>query len=347
MQFHIENMTCQHCAQSVTNAIRSAADGAEVEVDIATKSVKVRTEASEEQIQRALTEAGYPPDAANLDTSAHGAGLASSSRGGSAATALIAGVLAVFASPGSHAAGALSDVWWSPESPGWALTIEHRTQRSLGIIAERGYAVLNAFDTMGGPRWHVAVLSSAGFHSNGLPALQGPIYETRQDPGLGEVKAAATSTEVGYMYIDPVTANRLTLEYEIDGETTHTTIQRYTALPETLDGHFSATNNVVITHGSQIPQTAIIHGRVLVTSTEGQVNLQEYTDQRVCSQTGSLSQAGKLLSVSGNYHCNDGEQGTFSLTEVFATPHGFTGRLQRNAGTRSISGKLAWARIGG
>jgi copper chaperone len=124
MQFHIENMTCQHCARAVTHAIQSVAADAEFEIDIGQKTVNVRHAPSEEQIQRALTDAGYP---AQLSDAASGVQTADASRATpstSIATALVAGVVAVFAAPISQAVGALSDVWWSTESPGWALTIE-------------------------------------------------------------------------------------------------------------------------------------------------------------------------------------------------------------------------------
>jgi len=64
MQFHIEDMTCGGCARGVAKAIQSVDPNATVMADPPTRSVKVVSSASREQLEAALRAAGFPPRAA-------------------------------------------------------------------------------------------------------------------------------------------------------------------------------------------------------------------------------------------------------------------------------------------
>lgn len=61
MKFLVENMTCGHCVKAVTQAITSADAAAQVDVDLATKSVVVQgTQLNAEKIIALLAEEAYP-----------------------------------------------------------------------------------------------------------------------------------------------------------------------------------------------------------------------------------------------------------------------------------------------
>ena len=64
MQFHIENMTCGGCVRGVTKAIQSVDPQAAIEADPPTRKLSVQTSASREQVEAALQDAGFPPQAA-------------------------------------------------------------------------------------------------------------------------------------------------------------------------------------------------------------------------------------------------------------------------------------------
>jgi len=64
MEFHIESMTCDGCARGVVRAIESVDANAKVVADPPSRTVKVSTSATREQIERALVEADFPPRAA-------------------------------------------------------------------------------------------------------------------------------------------------------------------------------------------------------------------------------------------------------------------------------------------
>ncbi|MBJ2153887.1 MULTISPECIES: heavy-metal-associated domain-containing protein [Paracoccaceae] len=63
MQFHVESMTCGGCARSVTKAIESVDAQAKIETDPPTRTVKVETSATQDDILKVLDLAGYPATA--------------------------------------------------------------------------------------------------------------------------------------------------------------------------------------------------------------------------------------------------------------------------------------------
>lgn len=59
IELNVNDMTCGHCVSAVTRAVRTVDPGAEVLVDLGSKRVRVAGRSSEEQLIRALGEAGY------------------------------------------------------------------------------------------------------------------------------------------------------------------------------------------------------------------------------------------------------------------------------------------------
>ena len=59
-QLQVENMSCGHCVGAVTRAVKEVDADAHVEIDLASKSVKVDSSGALERITAAIVEAGYP-----------------------------------------------------------------------------------------------------------------------------------------------------------------------------------------------------------------------------------------------------------------------------------------------
>ena len=57
--YNVNGMTCGGCANSVTNAIKTAADGVEVSVDLDAKTVTVEGAADEAVVSKAVADAGF------------------------------------------------------------------------------------------------------------------------------------------------------------------------------------------------------------------------------------------------------------------------------------------------
>ena len=59
LRFHVQNMTCGGCAKSVTKALADVDPKARVDIDLATREVRVDTQADEAAIVARLKQAGY------------------------------------------------------------------------------------------------------------------------------------------------------------------------------------------------------------------------------------------------------------------------------------------------
>ncbi len=63
LEFNLPDMSCGHCASTVTKTVKLVDPGAKVDVDLNTKKVKIESSEDRASIAEALTEAGYPPAA--------------------------------------------------------------------------------------------------------------------------------------------------------------------------------------------------------------------------------------------------------------------------------------------
>lgn len=60
--YQVNDMTCGHCASTITKAVKAADKDAKVTIDLARHLVTVEpTEASAREIRDAIAEAGYSP----------------------------------------------------------------------------------------------------------------------------------------------------------------------------------------------------------------------------------------------------------------------------------------------
>ena len=60
-QLIVSDMTCGHCAGTVTKALKGADPQARVEISLADKRVRVQTRLSREEVLQEISEAGYTP----------------------------------------------------------------------------------------------------------------------------------------------------------------------------------------------------------------------------------------------------------------------------------------------
>lgn len=58
-ELHVDGMTCGGCANSVKRSIQAIDSVATVDVDLASKKVRVNTQASIDDVSSAVTGAGY------------------------------------------------------------------------------------------------------------------------------------------------------------------------------------------------------------------------------------------------------------------------------------------------
>ena len=61
IEFRIEDMTCSHCASTITKAVHALDRAARVEVDLAGKRVRIDSPVGEIKVAAAIRTAGFTP----------------------------------------------------------------------------------------------------------------------------------------------------------------------------------------------------------------------------------------------------------------------------------------------
>ena len=61
IEFQVADMTCGHCAKTITAAVNQAAPGATVAIDLPTHRVTVTGADDADKIEDAIRDAGYQP----------------------------------------------------------------------------------------------------------------------------------------------------------------------------------------------------------------------------------------------------------------------------------------------
>lgn len=60
LKLKVPDLSCGHCAGVITKAVKTVDAGAEVKVDIASKTVSVSSSAAGSAVSKAIENAGYP-----------------------------------------------------------------------------------------------------------------------------------------------------------------------------------------------------------------------------------------------------------------------------------------------
>ena len=63
-EFQIDDMTCSHCASTIARAVQFLDQAAKVEIDLATKRVRVESPVGPYKLAAAIRSAGFTPAAA-------------------------------------------------------------------------------------------------------------------------------------------------------------------------------------------------------------------------------------------------------------------------------------------
>ncbi|HEP9100163.1 TPA: heavy-metal-associated domain-containing protein [Pseudomonas aeruginosa] len=70
LAFEVNDMTCGHCASTITKAVKAVDPGADVQVDLGRHLVSVSTAANAGAVQKAIADAGYTPAPVSAPTAA-------------------------------------------------------------------------------------------------------------------------------------------------------------------------------------------------------------------------------------------------------------------------------------
>jgi copper chaperone len=64
IEMTLPDLSCGHCVRAVTETVRRLDGAAKVDIDLATKCVRIESQLSREQLAAALSAEGYPPSPA-------------------------------------------------------------------------------------------------------------------------------------------------------------------------------------------------------------------------------------------------------------------------------------------
>jgi len=60
-EFQINDMTCSHCVSTITKAVQSLDQAAKIDIDLATKRVRVESPVGPLKLAEAIRRAGFTP----------------------------------------------------------------------------------------------------------------------------------------------------------------------------------------------------------------------------------------------------------------------------------------------
>lgn len=61
IEFNVNDMTCGHCASTITRAVKEVDAGGKCEVDLAGKRVRIVSDRPSDEFKVAIEEAGFTP----------------------------------------------------------------------------------------------------------------------------------------------------------------------------------------------------------------------------------------------------------------------------------------------
>lgn len=61
IQLHVPDMTCGHCASTITKAVRDLDGAARCEIDLPSRTVRIESARPAAEFVEAVAEAGYTP----------------------------------------------------------------------------------------------------------------------------------------------------------------------------------------------------------------------------------------------------------------------------------------------
>lgn len=65
IRFQVDDMTCGHCAATITKAVKAADAMAQITIDLPTHQVQIESVKPPQQIEVAIREAGFTPQSAD------------------------------------------------------------------------------------------------------------------------------------------------------------------------------------------------------------------------------------------------------------------------------------------
>jgi hypothetical protein len=233
------------------------------------------------------------------------------------AAALLSFAIPALATPHLHDG---NDLWIDPDEQGWGLNLFHQGDTLFASLfvygpdgTARWYTGSSLVGDDGGPLHdHPAVYNGALYESTG-PAFGGafdPSRVTRRQVGnmsveLGREKPSGTAPIRNYAYVS----------YDIDGVRVAKKVYPFSFVAMGLTGSYTG-------YARDLGNSVQLNFNVALSN--GSFGMSTTSASASCSYSGRQEPNGSLFAVEGTYSCNDGRSGSFNMSDVDVTQHGFT-----------------------
>jgi hypothetical protein len=235
-------------------------------------------------------------------------------------------------------ASTFTDMWWNANESGWGMNIVQQDETAV--------ITLFTYDANRNPVWYFAsTVPVTAYTAAGLPIFIAELYRTRGPWEGGNFDPAQVApVRVGVLSLEPRDKDRLRLSYSVDGIAVNKEITRMSFRPPRIGGIYRGAFNLRQILPDRGPYgTAETNADFDLNIEGGQAHMSTLTNGVSCDYRGPYSQSGKLGGFSGNFTCNNGRNGTFSVTEMEVNAHGVTGQMTTTTPQLQERGKFAAA----
>jgi hypothetical protein len=236
----------------------------------------------------------------------------------------------------------LTDQWWVSSESGWGMAVYQQ--------GDTLFLDIFVYDANGNPVWFTATAVLQGQISNGdylftgdLIATTGTYYGTAPFSASG-----VTRTKVGTVTLEALSPTAAKLSYTVNGVVVVKTVSRQPIVPVDVTGNyfgafiFKASGCTPAGLNGTINQSAnLLIGKVgdTVTTFEGNIS------GGSCNYNGTLTQDGHLDTITGNFSCTNGDNGTFIASEIEVSRSGISGQFTgQSAACTKLQGQFGGVR---
>lgn len=226
----------------------------------------------------------------------------------------------------------VTDLWWNPAESGWGVNVIQ--QNSIA------FATFFVYDADSRAHWYVASAMGATAASSTGITFQGDLFESNGPYyGVQFNVSAVGRQRVGTATLQVTFPGDGMLTYTVNGVTVSKAVQRQTWAPNDASGTFEGQRVITAASGSCVPGATPFNA-FQVTQTQGALAMQGLLGGTSCRFNGDYTQQGRLGASKGSFVCDDGNAGSYSLSEIRATFYGFFARYNGTERGCSVEGRI-------
>jgi hypothetical protein len=236
----------------------------------------------------------------------------------------------------------VTDLWWNPDESGWGVNVMQQDN----VV----FATFFVYGADGKAHWYVASSMAGQQASASEISFSGSLYETNGPSfGAGFNPAAVTRREVGTATLRFTLPNEGSVTYTVNGASVTKQIRRQTWAVNDVAGQYTGSRGTRVVGGPGCTGTTglAFSSFQLIEIAQSNTNftMRGILGNDGCSFQGTYSQEGHLGASTGTYTCNSGSlQGTYTLSEMEATRHGFLARYSGTDRGCQVEGRIGGVR---